>query len=112
MSDERVCQLLRSLNLEELIPTFRENAIDDDLIPDLTDQDLAELGLKLGHRKRFLKLAAKGQIPSGSGRVGGWIRGLLRSRNRHKKVGKTSFRLVAKLADLGFAFSEGVLGWA
>ena len=59
MSDEKVCTILRSLNLQDLIPAFRENAIDDELIADLTDQDLAELGLKLGHRKKFLKIAAE-----------------------------------------------------
>jgi class 3 adenylate cyclase/tetratricopeptide (TPR) repeat protein len=59
MSDEKVCTLLRSLELENLIPVFRESAIDDDLIADLTDQDLAELGLKLGHRKKFKKLATE-----------------------------------------------------
>lgn len=62
MSDEKVCTILRSLNLQDLIPAFRENAVDDELIADLTDQDLAELGLKLGHRKKFLKLAAKNAV--------------------------------------------------
>lgn len=62
MSDEKISSLLRSLNLEELIPVFRDNAIDDDLIADLTDQDLAQLGLKLGHRKKFFKLAAQNQL--------------------------------------------------
>ncbi|MBT3929456.1 MAG: AAA family ATPase [Rhodospirillaceae bacterium] len=32
---------------------FAENDIEFDLLPDLTDDDLKELGLTLGHRKRF-----------------------------------------------------------
>ena len=58
MTDQKICTLLKSLKLENLIPVFKENAIDDQIISDLTDQDLAELGLKLGHRRKFLKLAA------------------------------------------------------
>jgi hypothetical protein len=40
---------LRSLGLEQA--AFRDNAIDDGVLPDLTDQDLEKLGVLLGHRR-------------------------------------------------------------
>jgi len=46
---------LRSLGFEQYEATFRDNAIDADLLPELTDDDLEKLGLPLGHRKRLLK---------------------------------------------------------
>src|SRR5262249_13691200 len=46
---------LRSLGLEQYEAVFRENAIDADVLHDLTDDHLRELGLPLGARLRFLK---------------------------------------------------------
>jgi hypothetical protein len=46
---------LRSLGLEQYEATFRENAIDDTVLPDLTDQDLEKLGVLLGHRRKLLR---------------------------------------------------------
>jgi hypothetical protein len=37
---------------------FAENAIDLEILPDLTDADLEKLGVALGHRKRILKAIA------------------------------------------------------
>ena len=37
---------------------FHENSIDADVLPDLTDGDLAQLGVNLGDRKRLLKAIA------------------------------------------------------
>jgi hypothetical protein len=39
---------LRSLGLEQYEAIFRENAIDAEVLPDLTDQDLEKLGVLLG----------------------------------------------------------------
>ena len=39
---------LRSLGLERYDAAFRENAIDADVLRDLTDQDLEKLGVLLG----------------------------------------------------------------
>jgi SAM domain (Sterile alpha motif) len=36
---------LRSLGLGKYEATFRDNAIDDTVLPDLTDQDLEKLGV-------------------------------------------------------------------
>ena len=33
---------------------FRENAVNRDVLPDLTDRDLAQIGVALGDRKRLL----------------------------------------------------------
>jgi SAM domain (Sterile alpha motif) len=35
--------------------TFIENNIDYDVLPDLTDNDLKNLGVSLGHRKMLLR---------------------------------------------------------
>ncbi len=49
---------LRSLSLEQYEAAFRENAIDADVLHDLTDQDLEKLGVLLGHRRRLLRAIA------------------------------------------------------
>ena len=46
---------LRSLGLEQYEAIFRKNAIDDTVLPDLTDQDLEKLGVLLGHRRKLLR---------------------------------------------------------
>ena len=49
---------LRNLGLSRYEAAFRENSIDADVLPDLTDGDLAQLGVNLGDRKRLLKAIA------------------------------------------------------
>jgi class 3 adenylate cyclase/predicted ATPase len=49
---------LRSLGLGEYEEKFRDNKIDAGVLADLTDGDLAQLGLPLGDRKRLLKAIA------------------------------------------------------
>jgi class 3 adenylate cyclase len=49
---------LRGLGLERYEPTFRENEVDDDLLPELTESDLVTLGLPFGPRKKLLKAIA------------------------------------------------------
>ena len=54
---------LRRIGLEQYTQTFRDNAIDDDVLRDLTDDHLRELGLPLGARLKLLKaVAALGTI--------------------------------------------------
>jgi len=53
-----VASWLRSLGLEQYEATFRDNAIDDSVLPDLTDQDLEKLGVLLGHRRKLLRAIA------------------------------------------------------
>jgi class 3 adenylate cyclase/predicted ATPase len=49
-----VAAWLRNLQLERYEPLFRENAIDAEVVRDLTDADLEKLGIVLGHRKKLL----------------------------------------------------------
>src|SRR5262249_44861912 len=46
---------LQSLGLEQYEAVFRENAIDPDVLHDLTEDRLREMGLALGARLRLLK---------------------------------------------------------
>jgi class 3 adenylate cyclase/tetratricopeptide (TPR) repeat protein len=50
---------LHPIGLEELADTFAANDIDLDLLPELSDDDLKELGLSLGHRRRLLRAIAE-----------------------------------------------------
>ena len=56
MSDLR--DWLRGQNLEQYADTFEANDIDFDILPDLDDHDLEQLGLSLGNRRRLLKAIA------------------------------------------------------
>jgi class 3 adenylate cyclase len=49
---------LRQLGLERYEPAFRENEIDWEVLPELTEGDLEKLGLPLGPRKKLLKAIA------------------------------------------------------
>ena len=49
---------LRGLGLGQYEAMFRESEIDAEVLPDLTESDLSQLGVPLGHRKRLLKAIA------------------------------------------------------
>ena len=49
---------LRSLGLEQYEAAFHANAVDADVLRDLTDQDLKKLGVPLGHRRKLLRAIA------------------------------------------------------
>ena len=57
---------LRSLGLEQYEATFRDNAIDFSVLPDVTDQDLEKLGVLLGHRRELLRKTSGKTAPSAS----------------------------------------------
>ena len=46
---------LRGLGLGQYEAVFRENEIDIDILPELTEPHLEKLGMPLGHRIRLLK---------------------------------------------------------
>jgi class 3 adenylate cyclase len=46
---------LRSLGLAQYGAVFRENAVDGDVLPELTEGDLEKLGIPLGDRKRMMR---------------------------------------------------------
>jgi class 3 adenylate cyclase len=57
---------LRGIGLEQYAQRFRDNAIDTDVLCDLTDEHLRELGLPLGARLKLLRAVAAlstGQTP-------------------------------------------------
>lgn len=55
-----IAKWLEAVGLGEHVALFVDNDIDVDLLPELTDEDLKELGLSLGHRKRLLRAVADG----------------------------------------------------
>ena len=50
---------LESIGLGEYAQRFADNAIDLSTLRDLTDQDLKELGVLLGHRRKMLRAIAE-----------------------------------------------------
>ena len=58
-----VREWLNAVGLGEHADAFERHAIDRDQLVDLTDEDLQELGLPIGHRKRFLR--ARIERPAG-----------------------------------------------
>ena len=52
---QQIADWLEKLGMSEYAQRFAENDIDLSVLPDLTDQDLRELGLSMGHRRRLLR---------------------------------------------------------
>jgi SAM domain (Sterile alpha motif) len=50
-----IAEWLASIGLEKYAQRFAENAIDFSVVSDLTEQDLKELGVPLGHRRKMLR---------------------------------------------------------
>ncbi|MCK1296621.1 AAA family ATPase [Bradyrhizobium sp. 24] len=60
-----VAEWLASIGLGEYADRFRENAIDLSVVRDLTEQDLKDLGVLLGHRRKMLRaiVELQGEVP-------------------------------------------------
>ena len=56
---QHIADWLESLGMSEYAQRFAENGIDLSVLPDLTDQDLKELGVLLGDRRKILRAIAK-----------------------------------------------------
>jgi class 3 adenylate cyclase/predicted ATPase len=54
-----VAEWLALLGLSEYAPRFSANKIDFSVLQDLTDRDLTELGVPLGHRRKILRAIAE-----------------------------------------------------
>jgi class 3 adenylate cyclase len=54
-----IAEWLRGLSLERYAETFRDNAIELETLPELTEADLEKIGVLLGHRKIMLKAIAE-----------------------------------------------------
>ena len=61
-------EFLAGIGLEQYTEVFEENGIEVEILPELEESDLPDLGIKLlGHRKKLMK-AIRLQGPSSSGR--------------------------------------------
>jgi class 3 adenylate cyclase/tetratricopeptide (TPR) repeat protein len=54
-----IAEWLASLGLSEYAQRFADNHVDASVLRDLTDQDLTELGVSLGHRRKMLRAIAE-----------------------------------------------------
>ena len=62
---------LRSLGLERYEAAFRENEIDATVLPNLTTEDLKDLGVGLvGHRRKLLEAIAALRTDANASRAG------------------------------------------
>jgi SAM domain (Sterile alpha motif) len=52
---QQVTDWLEKLGMSEYAERFVESDIDTSVLRDLTDQDLEELGVSLGHRRKMLR---------------------------------------------------------
>src|ERR1700674_1757227 len=66
---------LRSLGFQRYEPAFVENAIDSDVLPELTEDDLEKLGIPLGDRKRLIKAIRARFADAHSGRIASGVGG-------------------------------------
>src|SRR5215468_8336582 len=64
-----IAEWLASIGLGEYAQRFAESAIDQSVLRDLTEQDLKELGVLLGHRRKILRAIAEldGAAPAPTG---------------------------------------------
>ena len=56
---QQIADWLEKLGMSEYAQRFVENGIDFAILPDLTDQDLKEIGVLLGHRRMLLRAIAE-----------------------------------------------------
>src|SRR5437660_12925572 len=75
---------LRNLGFGRYEPAFIENAIDSDVLPELTEGDLEKLGIPLGDRKRLIK-AIKAMLAGSPGAQSGQF-GMAAAERRHLTV--------------------------
>ena len=56
---QQIADWLKTLGMSEYAERFAEGDIDSSVLRDLTDQDLKELGVSLGHRRKMLRAIAE-----------------------------------------------------
>jgi class 3 adenylate cyclase len=56
---QQIADWLERLGLSEYAQRFAENGVDFGVLPDLTDQDLKDIGVLLGHRRKLLRAIAE-----------------------------------------------------
>ena len=55
---QQIADWLKKLGLSEYAQRFAENRVDFSVLPELTDQDLKDLGIVLGDRRKLLRAIA------------------------------------------------------
>ena len=56
---QQIADWLEKLGMSEYAQRFAENEIDVSVLPHLTDQDLKDIGVSLGHRRKMLAAIAE-----------------------------------------------------
>jgi hypothetical protein len=56
---QQIADWLKTIGMSEYAERFVESDIDTSVLRDLTDQDLKELGVSLGHRRKVLRAIAE-----------------------------------------------------
>ena len=57
---QQIADWLEKLDLGQYAERFAENEIDVSVLPDLTDQDLKDIGIPLGHRRKIFAAINQG----------------------------------------------------
>jgi SAM domain (Sterile alpha motif)/Adenylate and Guanylate cyclase catalytic domain len=57
---QQIADWLQKLDLSEYAERFAENKIDISVLPHITDQDLKDIGIPLGHRRKILAAINRG----------------------------------------------------
>jgi SAM domain (Sterile alpha motif) len=78
---QEITDWLTKLGLPEHAGAFAENGIDVSVLPHLTDQDLKDIGVLLGHRRKIL--AAVAELPGKSPSASKPFPPLVEARDRH-----------------------------
>jgi SAM domain (Sterile alpha motif) len=78
---QEIADWLTRLGLPEYADAFAENGIDVSVLPHLTDQDLKDIGVLLGHRRKIL--AAVAELPGNSPSASKPFPPLVEARDRH-----------------------------
>jgi hypothetical protein len=56
---QQIAEWLEKLGMSEYAQRFAENDVDISVLPHISDHDLKELGVSLGHRRKMLAAIAK-----------------------------------------------------
>ena len=56
---QEIADWLKTLGMSEYVQRFAENGIDVSALRHLTDQDLKDIGVLLGHRRKMLAACTK-----------------------------------------------------
>jgi hypothetical protein len=57
--DETIAAWLQSLDLEQYVEVFLEDAVDLMVLAEISDHDLEKMGVLLGHRRKILRAIAQ-----------------------------------------------------